>query len=297
MEFLEGKSLRDHIGGKPLPIPELLDLAVQICDALQAAHAKGIVHRDIKPANIFVTSSGQVKILDFGLAKLVGDPRPAAVTATVGETDSTVTLALTRPGALMGTPTYLSPEQARGEEVDARTDIFSLGVALYEMATGRPTFRGKTSGELFGAILHQTPVKPSALNPAVRASLERIILKMIEKERTARYDSVSELLADLSELQQRRSKSTARLLLVFAALVLLAGLVIAMIASKPSGGGVPDIIQRQVTANPLNDSVYSAVISGDGKQVAYTDLRGVHIRLIDTGEVYNVPLPPGFCFR
>ena len=297
MEFLEGKSLRDHIGGKSLPIPELVDLAVQICDALQAAHAKGIVHRDIKPANIFVMTSGQVKILDFGLAKLVTDPRTAAATVTMGETDTTVTLALTRPGALMGTPTYLSPEQARGEEVDARTDIFSLGVVLYEMATVRPTFRGKTSGELIGAILHQTPVKPSALNPAVPASLGRIILKMLEKERTARYDSVSDLLADLRELQQRRSKRTARLMLVFAALVVLAGLVIARIASKSAGGGVPEIVQRQVTANPLNDSVYSAVISADGKQVAYTDLRGVHIRLIDTGEVFNVPLPAGFCFR
>ena len=198
----------------------------------------------------------------------------------------------------MGTPRYLSPEQARGEEVDARTDIFSLGVVLYEMATGQAPFRGKTSGELVGAILHQTALKPSALNPAVPSSLERIILKMLEKERTARYDSVAELLADLSKLQQaRRSNWTARLMVAFAALVIIAGLVIAMIASKPSGGGVPDIIQRQVMANPLNDSVYSAVISGDGKQVAYTDLRGVHIRLIDTGEVYNVPLPPGFCFR
>jgi eukaryotic-like serine/threonine-protein kinase len=301
MEYLEGQSLRDRIGGEPLPISELLDTAAQICDALRAAHGKGIVHRDIKPANIFVTTSGQVKILDFGLAKLVTDSGPAAAPANIGETGTTVSSAtLTRPGALMGTPTYLSPEQARGEEVDARTDIFSLGVVLYEMATGCPTFRGKTSGELIGAILHQTPVRPSEANPAVPASLERIILKMLEKDRTARYQSAEDLLADLRELQQagrRPTLWTARVMVAFAALILTAGLLIAIIASRRSGGGVPEIIQRQVTANPVNDSVYSAAISGDGKQVAYTDLRGVHIRLIDTGEVYNVSLPPGFCFR
>jgi hypothetical protein len=200
----------------------------------------------------------------------------------------------------MGTAAYLSPEQARGEEVDTRTDIFSFGVVLYEMATGHPTFQGKTSGELIGAILHQTPVKPSVLNPAVPASLERIILKMLEKDRTARYQSAGELVADLNALEQakrRRSTWTARIMVAFAGLALAAGLVMAIIASKRSAGGVPEIVQRQVTANPVNDSVYSAVISGDGKQVAYSDLRGVHIRLIDTGEVYNVPLPPGLCFR
>jgi serine/threonine protein kinase len=301
MEFLEGQSLRDHIADKPVPIPELVDLAVQICDALQAAHAKGIVHRDIKPANIFVTTNGQVKILDFGLAKLLTEPHSAIATATIAETGTTVTaVTLTRPGALMGTAAYLSPEQARGEEVDTRTDIFSFGVVLYEMATGRSAFDGRTPGELIGAILHETPVKPSALNPAVPASLERIILKMLEKDRTARYQSAGELVADLNALEQakrRRSTWTARIMVAFAGLALAAGLVMAIIASKRSAGGVPEIVQRQVTANPVNDSVYSAVISGDGKQVAYSDLRGVHIRLIDTGEVYNVPLPPGLCFR
>jgi serine/threonine protein kinase len=301
MEFLEGQSLRDRIAGKPLPIRELVDFAVQICEALQAAHARGIIHRDIKPGNIFVTTSGQVKILDFGLAKLVTDPRPAPTAAKMAESATTVTSAtLTRPGALMGTPTYLSPEQARCEEVDARTDIFSLGVVLFEMATGRPSFRGKTSGELIGAILHQTPAKPSTSNPAVPAGLEQIILRMLEKERTARYQSAGDLLADLSQLQhasQRHSNWKGRLAAAFAALVIVLGVVIAMIASKQSGGGVPDIVQRQITANPASDSVYLAAISGDGKQVAYSDLQGVHVRVIDTGEVYNVPLPPGFCFR
>jgi serine/threonine protein kinase len=301
MEFLEGQSLRDHIADKPVPIPELVDLAVQICDALQAAHAKGIVHRDIKPANIFVMTNGQVKILDFGLAKLITDPHSAIATVTMAETGTMVTgVTLTRPGALMGTAAYLSPEQARGEEVDTRTDIFSFGVVLYQMATGRSAFDGTTPAELIGAILHETPVKPSELNPAVPASLERIILKMLEKDRTARYQSAGELVADLNGLQQakrRRSIWTARIMVAFAGLALAAGLVMAIIASKRSAGGVPEIVQRQLTANPVNDSVYSAVISDDGKQVAYSDLRGVHIRLIDTGEVYNVPLPPGLCFR
>ena len=300
MELLDGHTLRDRIAGGPLSMPVLIDLAAQICDGLRAAHAKGIVHRDIKPANIFVTAAGQIKILDFGLAKLVTDPRPGAAAITIGETGTTVTSAtLTRPGSMMGTPRYLSPEQARGEEVDARTDIFSLGVVLYEMATGRSAFQGKTSKELVGAILHETPVRPSALNPAVPAGLERIIAKALAKERTARYQSAEELVADLTELQQagrRRSIWTARLIASSAVLALVAGLVITMIVSKRSGV-VPDVIQRQVTANPISDSVYAASISGDGKQVAYTDLRGVHIRQVDTGEVYNVPLPPGFCFR
>src|SRR6516165_8124840 len=176
MEFLEGQSLRDRIAGGPLPIAELMDLAVQICDALKAAHAKGIVHRDIKPGNIFITAGGQIKILDFGLAKRSGEARAlaeATVSAPGEQTAATATrITITRPGSIAGTLAYLSPEQARSEEVDSRTDIYSLGVVLYQMATGRPTFRAETSEELIGAILHQTPIKPSVLNPPVPASLE-----------------------------------------------------------------------------------------------------------------------------
>jgi serine/threonine protein kinase/tetratricopeptide (TPR) repeat protein len=208
MEFLEGQSLRDRIAGDPVPVPELLDLAVQICDALQAAHAKGIVHRDIKPANIFVTAGGQIKILDFGLAKLATERHLATAIAVIADLDQTVTgITLTRPGSVMGTLAYLSPEQARGDEVDARTDIFSFGVMLYQMATGRTTFRGNTSGELIDAILHETPVKPSALNPAIPGGLERIILKTLEKDREARFQSAGDLLAALEEF--RRSAASA----------------------------------------------------------------------------------------
>jgi serine/threonine protein kinase len=298
MEFLEGQSLKDSMDGKRVPVPQLLDFAAQICDALQAAHAKGIVHRDIKPANIFVTAGGQIKILDFGLAKRVTEPH-STVTATVRKVERAgAPTALSRPGGLMGTPAYLSPEQARGEEVDVRTDIFSLGVVLYEMATGRPTFRGETSEATIDSILRETPVEPSALNPAVPKGLDRIVLKALEKKRDARYQSAGELLAELDALQQARrrgSKWMARLGLAFGGLALIVA--VGIIASKRSGSGAPNIAQRQVTANPVNDSIYTVAISKDGRQIAYTDLRGVHVRQLDTGAVHDAPTPEQFCFR
>jgi eukaryotic-like serine/threonine-protein kinase len=301
MELLEGQSLNERTDGKPVPIPELVDLAVQTCDALRAAHEKGIIHRDIKPANLFLTTSGQIKILDFGLAKLVEESRSAATTVTMTEAEIIASaITRTRIGRLVGTPAYLSPEQARGEEVDARTDIFSLGLVLYEMATGRPTFRGQTSGELINAILHETPAKPSTLNPAISSGLEKIILKTCEKRREARYQSVSELLHDLNEFEkakERRSTWMSRIAVGAAALVVTAAAVLWITLSRNTVTEAPDIVQRQVTSNPINDSVYMAAISADGKQVAYTDLRGVHVRSLDTGEVYDISVPPGLCFR
>jgi serine/threonine protein kinase len=301
MEFLDGQSLRDRIADKPMAIPAIVDLGMQICDALQAAHAKGIIHRDIKPANIFVTASGQIKILDFGIAKLVTKPHPSAAVTTTGQTTATVTgIAATRPGRLMGTLAYLSPEQARGEEVDTRTDIFSFGIVLYQMATGEVAFRGETPEELINAILHQAPVKPSKLNPSVPATLERIILRALEKDRNARYQSIEELFADLRELQRAQPRwfRAAPLLLVLGATLAAATFTGMMVARRThSNIGVPDLVQRQVTANPNNDSVYAAAISADGKQLAYTDLEGVHIRLLNTGEMHSIPLPPGLCFR
>jgi serine/threonine protein kinase len=301
MELLEGQSLNERMSGKPVPVPELVDLALQTCDALQAAHAKGIIHRDIKPANVFLTTSGQIKILDFGLAKLVEEIHSAAATVTMTEAEIIAgAVTRTRIGRLVGTPAYLSPEQARGEEVDARTDIFSFGLVLYEMATGRPTFRGQTSRELINSILHETPVKPSTLNPALPSNLERIILKALGKTRNARYQLVSELLHDLNEFQkhkQRRGVWMTRVAMAAATLVLSTAAVLWIILSKSTVSEAPNIIQRQVTSNPINDSVYMAAISGDGKQVAYTDLRGVHVRALDTGEVYDISVPPGLCFR
>ena len=301
MELLEGQSLNERIAGKTVPIPELVDLAKQTCDALQAAHEKGIVHRDIKPANLFLTTSGQIKILDFGLAKLIEKSRSAATPVTMTEAEVIGNaLTRTRIGRLVGTPAYLSPEQARGEEVDARTDIFSFGLVMYEMATGRPTFRGQTSGELINAILHKTPVKPSTFNPAISSGLEKIILKACEKTRDARHQSVSELLHDLNEFQttkERRSMLMMRAAVSAAALLIIATAVLWVTLSESNVTEAPDIVQRQVTSNPVNDSVYMAAISADGKQVAYTDLRGVHVRVLDTGEVYDISVPPGLCFR
>ncbi|HUS08129.1 MAG TPA: protein kinase [Bryobacteraceae bacterium] len=201
MELLEGESLKDRIVRKPLSMPELVAVTRQVCAALQAAHAKDIVHRDVKPGNIFVTHSGQVKILDFGLAKRGIETLPSSM-AAAHPADNPSTLAITVTGTVMGTLAYMSPEQTVGEEVDARTDIFSLGVVLYEMATRQPPFRGKTPAGIMGSILTEAPVKPSVANTAIPAKLERVILKALEKDRELRYHSIERLSADVEEWQQ-----------------------------------------------------------------------------------------------
>lgn len=197
MEFVEGQSLRDRMDNKPLNVSELLDLAKQICGALRAAHDKGIIHRDIKPANIVVTTGGQIKILDFGIAMLVVEDQLAAGNEASGVDREDGGITSTR---FIGTPAYLSPEQVRGEPVDQRTDIYALGVILYQMATGRPTFQCEKTGELIRAILHQQPDPPSNINRVISGRLESIILKSLEKDPSARYQSAAELSADLDKL-------------------------------------------------------------------------------------------------
>ncbi|MFN8006460.1 MAG: serine/threonine-protein kinase [Terriglobia bacterium] len=204
MELMEGMTLRSFIDGNPLKIEPLLDLAIQIIDALEAAHSKGIVHRDIKPANIFVTQRAQVKLLDFGLAKLATSKEKDAKTAAPTDllTVSMRDPQLTSPGSTIGTIAYMSPEQARGEELDGRSDLFSFGAVLYEMATGGPPFNGNTPAILFDSILNRASVSPRTINPELPAELERIIFKALEKDRELRYQSASDLRGDLRRLKR-----------------------------------------------------------------------------------------------
>ncbi|MCI0402158.1 MAG: serine/threonine protein kinase [Acidobacteria bacterium] len=308
MELLEGSTLKHRVGTQPLATDEVLNIGIQVADGLHAAHEHGIAHRDIKPANIFATKGGQAKILDFGLAKLLNEQAALAEGATVSSAGM-----ITRPGMALGTVGFMSPEQVRGEPLDARTDLFSLGAVLYEMATGRQAFGGTTTGTVFDKILHTSPPPPLRLNPEIPQRLEEIIQKALEKDRDLRYHTAAELAADLKRL--KRDLESARLLaqsvpvlsrparrasvtLFFVAVLLLAVLGLLLWRAVTSPPGVPaNLSQRALTANASENPVYAAAISPDGKYLAYADFTGVFLRLLDTGETHRVSLPEGFCFR
>ena len=206
MEFLDGHTLKHHISDRPLPIGQVLDLGIEIAEALEAAHAEGIIHRDIKPANIFVTKRGHAKILDFGLAKL------ASAAEVIDFSDIAVATAkelLTNPGTVIGTMAYMSPEQARGEELDTRTDLFSFGAVLYEMATSRMAFPGKTAAIVHEAILNRAPVPLARLRPELPPKLDEMIGKALEKDRKLRYQSAADIRTDLLHLKRDKGLTTA----------------------------------------------------------------------------------------
>jgi eukaryotic-like serine/threonine-protein kinase len=306
MELLDGEPLDKRLMSGPLRPQELFAYADQITDALQAAHAKGIVHRDIKPANIFITQRGEVKVLDFGLAKI------ATVSDGATFDDSRGSGRLTEPGFLVGTPGFISPEQLRGEPADVRSDIFCLGATLYEMATGQPAFRGASAAMMVDAVLHAEPAPASRVNPAFPQCCEAVLAKCLEKDPELRYQSVTEMRRDL--LRARRDVESAAngsrpmsarlprrsikpLVAAAAVLIVAAFAVLWLRSTRPAPAGGAHLQQRTLTSNSPENPVYAAAISPDGKYVAYADVTGVFLRLLETGETHTIALPPGFCFR
>jgi len=293
MELLEGQSLKELIGGKPVKLEILLELAIQCAGGLAAAHSKGIIHRDIKPANLFVTSGGQLKILDFGVAKFQQMAELATAPAPTAGTRANPTL--TSTGALIGTVAYMSPEQVSGLELDTRTDLFSFGAVLYEMATGGAPFRGNSPAQIRNSILSGSPLPPSRVNPKLPSSFDRIITKALEKNREKRYQSAAEIRADLQRLAASRARVKSRRVgVLIACLALISGAAVLWPFMRARTDNEPKILERQITQNPSEDWVSTGAISPDGNTIAYQDRTGLYLRSTDSGEIRQVLLPRGF---
>ncbi len=304
MQLLEGQTLRERIGatpphaGKPLPINELLDFAVQIARGLEAAHQKGIIHRDIKPANVFLTSRGEAKIMDFGVAKLVHHEGLLGVDTEsrniAEDVESSSELNLTRTGTTVGTAGYMSPEQIRGEELDARTDLFSFGLVLYEMATGEQAFSGNTVAVIHDAILQRDVRLARQLNPELPAEIEQVIATALQKDRDARYQTATKVRTVLESLKpdlelKAHSSRGQKLFVGIALSILLASAVFWFVKRWPSSA-VParDLRVRELTFNSPEKGPATGSISPDGKYLAYSDASGIHIQLLETGESHPV---------